>query len=124
MLTSVALTSVLDELAPMFEKATGTKLSIDLQPDSCSAKAHPRRRECRRDYPVTGREGRAAKARQNRGKWPGERGRHLRFGGGSRGSAKARYQFGRRLTLDLLSMRTPQEVAAVSISHVSSIVSA
>lgn len=29
MLTSVALTSVLDELAPMFEKATGTKLSID-----------------------------------------------------------------------------------------------
>ena len=28
-LTSVALTSVLDELAPMFEKATGTKLSID-----------------------------------------------------------------------------------------------
>jgi hypothetical protein len=29
MLTSVALTSVLDELTPMFEKATGTKLSID-----------------------------------------------------------------------------------------------
>jgi molybdate transport system substrate-binding protein len=29
MLTSVALTSVLDELAPLFEKATGTKLSID-----------------------------------------------------------------------------------------------
>jgi len=28
-LTSVALTSVLDELAPMFEKVTGTKLSID-----------------------------------------------------------------------------------------------
>jgi molybdate transport system substrate-binding protein len=28
-LTSVALTSALDELAPMFEKATGTKLSID-----------------------------------------------------------------------------------------------
>jgi molybdate transport system substrate-binding protein len=28
-LTSVALTSVLDELAPMFEKATGAKLSID-----------------------------------------------------------------------------------------------
>jgi ABC-type molybdate transport system substrate-binding protein len=28
-LTSVALTSVLDELAPMFEKAAGTKLSID-----------------------------------------------------------------------------------------------
>jgi molybdate transport system substrate-binding protein len=28
-LTSVALTSVLDELAPMFEKATGNKLSID-----------------------------------------------------------------------------------------------
>ena len=28
-LTSVALTSVLDELAPMFEKASGTSLSID-----------------------------------------------------------------------------------------------
>jgi len=28
-LTSVALTSVLDELAPMFEKASGTKLNID-----------------------------------------------------------------------------------------------
>jgi len=28
-LTSVALTSVLDELAPMFEKASGTRLSID-----------------------------------------------------------------------------------------------
>jgi molybdate transport system substrate-binding protein len=28
-LTSVALTSVLDELAPVFEKATGTKLKID-----------------------------------------------------------------------------------------------
>src|SRR5262245_39204155 len=28
-LTSVALTSVLDEIAPMFEKVTGTKLSIN-----------------------------------------------------------------------------------------------
>ena len=28
-LTSVALTSVLDELAPVFEKTTGTKLKID-----------------------------------------------------------------------------------------------
>jgi len=128
-LTSVALTSVLDELAPMFEKVTGTKLSIDYNLIAAQRKRILEGESA--DVIILSRGVMDELQKQDKigasglvnvagtpDRWRLVRERQRQI------SARPTRSSRHFLTLDLLSMRIPQEVArAVSISHVSSIVS-